>query len=61
MSVTTTADEKRGEAKDHVKKAYECLLTVLDIDTWGSSNYTDTYIDDMHEVALSLLKLHRKI
>lgn len=61
MSVTTTADEKRDEAKDHMKQAYECLLVALDEDTWGSTDYNDDYVDKLHEVAIKILKLKRKI
>lgn len=61
MSVTTTADESRDEAKAHLKNAYLCLLVVLNEDTWGHSEYTDSYIKEMNKVALKLVKLHKKI
>ena len=39
MSVQTTADDRRDEAKEHISKACTCLLEAVDPDTWGSSDF----------------------
>jgi hypothetical protein len=61
MSVETTADNKRDEAKEYIEKAYKSLLIVLDPDTWGNSEYEDEYLDDILNVATTLMKLRRKL
>ncbi len=61
MGVTTTADTKKEEAKEHLSDAYKALLTVLDENTWGHSDFNKDYIDTIHEVALEILKLKRKL
>lgn len=59
MSVTTTADEKLEEARENIAFAYKNILTVLDPDTWGSSDFNSNYIDDLHQVTLKLLEIKR--
>jgi len=59
MSVRTTADEKRDEAKYHINMAYECLLEVLDPDTWGHNEYDDKYFETIEKTLIKLLKLKR--
>ena len=61
MSVTTTADEKLRSAKDHLSQAYNDILIVLNEDTYGHDEYHADYLDKLHEIALSILKLKRTI
>lgn len=61
MSVTTTADEKIKEAKYKLAEAYKALLTVLDEDTWGHSDFKEEYMDIVQEVAFEILKWKRKL
>jgi hypothetical protein len=61
MSVTTTADEKIRNAKELISNAYKELLIVLDEETWGHNDFKEGYIDEVHEIAVELLKLKRKL
>jgi hypothetical protein len=61
MSVHTTADKAIDKAKSLLLEASQQLLAALDEKTWGSSEFGDDYINTMHEVALELLKLKRKL
>jgi hypothetical protein len=61
MSVQTTADEKRDEAKEYIKQAYKCLTEALDDDTWGAKDYRESYIETMEEALDSLRKMSRKL
>lgn len=61
MSVITTSDEKRDEAKEHISNALECLMVVLDKDTYGNSAYNSKYLNKIQDVAIKLNKLNRKI
>ena len=61
MSVTTTADEKIMKSKELISDAYKELLIVLDESTYGHDEYTEEYIQTVHEVAMELLKLKRKL
>ena len=61
MSVQTTADDRRDEAKEYIAKAYKCLLEAVDEDTWGSNDYNSEYIEKMEEALVSLRKLKRQL
>lgn len=61
MSVQTTADERIDEAKTHIKQAYKCITDALDKNTWGSSDYRESYIDIMEESLANLRKIARKL
>jgi hypothetical protein len=61
MGVYTTSDQKIQEAKDLIKGAYKLLLEASDEDTWGSSEFRDDYITTLHEVALELIKIKKKL
>jgi hypothetical protein len=61
MSVITTSDGKIEKAKELMSEAYKELLLVFLDETNNNSAYKDEYIDEIHEVALQLLKLKRKL
>ena len=61
MSVRTTADDRRDEAKEYIEKAYKCLLEVLDPETWGSEDFNKDYIATVEEALVSLIKLKRDL
>ena len=56
--MTTTADEKIVNAKDHIDEAYKELLIFLDK---GHDDYKEEYIDDVHKIMRKLLKINRKL
>lgn len=61
MSVTTTADEKLQETKDHLWNAYKSLMVVLDPNTWGHEDYKQEYIEKLHTLAMKMLELKKYI
>jgi hypothetical protein len=61
MSVQTTADERRYEAKQLIKQAYKCLTEALDPYTWGAKDYNESYIETMEDALVSLRKMARKL
>lgn len=61
MGITTSADEKRDEALDHLNKAYLCILEVINPDTFGGDEYSDDYIEEMERAAITLVGLKRKL
>lgn len=61
MSVTTTADERRRSALEHLEEAYKDILIFLNPDTWGNSEYSSEYKEEMHEVLTELNKLKSKL
>ncbi len=54
MGVTTTADEKLNEAREHLKQAQIKILEVLNPDTWGHNEFNAEYIFDLHKAAFEL-------
>lgn len=61
MSVQTTADDRRDEAKDHIEQAQKCLMSAIDIDTWGSDQFNKDYVAKMEEAILGLIKMKRDL
>jgi len=61
MSVRTSADEKRDEAKEHIKDALKCLTEVTDDETWGYEDYSDDYKDKLEESINLLRKIKRML
>lgn len=61
MSVTTTADKKINEAKVNLNNAYKALLVVLEEDTWGHDELTESYIEELFSVAGEILKIKKKL
>jgi hypothetical protein len=59
--MTTTADNKRDEAKEHLKQSLKCLKEVLDPDTWGHDQFKDSYMEDVEEVYMSILLSVKKL
>lgn len=59
MGVITTSDKKRDEAKEHINKAYKCILDILDEDTWGSNDYSEEYNAKLEETLITLIRLKR--
>ena len=60
MSVRTSADAKRDEAKEHIKDALKCLTEVTD-ETWGYEDYNDDYKDKLEESINLLRKIKRML
>jgi hypothetical protein len=61
MSVYTTADEKRDQAKELIKQAYKCLQEALEEDTWGFQDYSVEYNEKMEEALVVLRKLQKEL
>ncbi len=61
MSVTTTADLKRNEAKQKISEAIQCLHEFLDPGIWGHSDYDEEYIDKVMKIYTELRKLRREL
>lgn len=57
--MTTTADEKRVEAKEHIQKATEALKEFLHDDTWGRKEYSDEFIEKIENALLQLWQIGR--
>ena len=64
MSVTTTADTERDNAKDsmneaikHINSAKDSLTKALSRDTWGSDEYTSEYTGKMETAELELAEI----
>ena len=55
--VRTTADEVLDSARENTKSAYKDLLRFLDPDTYSTSDYTTTSIDDIQEALILLRKV----
>ncbi len=61
MSVTTTADEKLREARENLEVAYKNILSVLNPDTWGNSEYSSEYLEKLHNIASELFKIKKEL
>lgn len=61
MSVVTNADKALDEARENINQVYKNLLTVLDPDTWGHTDYNKAFIDKIQEAAIKVLELKRLI
>lgn len=68
MSVTTTSDEKRDNAKkninnaiDFLKLSLEDLKVATDIDTWGSSEYNDNFQNFLNDTQIEILQFILKL
>ena len=57
MSVRTAADEKIDEAKDHIQKAIECLSEVVINRCYGTSEYSEDYLNKLRKRFIGLLDL----
>lgn len=60
--VTTTADEKLAEAKEHLKKAYELVNEVLinhhTGNLWGASDYNRQWLKTSFDMLDNLIRFH---
>lgn len=61
MSVTTTADEKVREAKEHLERAEKLLYEATNPNTWGFSDYEKTYQEKLMKLQMKLRKWLTKI
>lgn len=59
--MTTTADEKRNEAREHIKQAYYFLQAACDPDTSGNDEYSKEYKATMEECLLKLIQIKRDL
>lgn len=61
MGVTTQADIRIQEAKDHLAGAYKALLIVMDEETYGHGDFKEEYLTTVSELAMEILKWKRKL
>ena len=61
IGVTTTADERLAEAKEHLNDAYKCLMEVCNPETWGHNDFKDEYLEKLFEVNIDILKIKNKL
>lgn len=61
MSVTTTADEKRDQAKQCVLDAAKALDEMIDPSTWGSDEFKKEYLIEMTKIAYELKLIYRRM
>ena len=61
MGVYTTADVKLESAKDHLQKAINDMVELINPDTWGHSEYSSDAMDRFIEASLELIKIRRKL
>ena len=63
MSIRTTSDEKREQARGKldeavklVKEAQELISEAVDRDTWGANDYNSEYTDTLMELEIELVQ-----
>lgn len=68
MSVRTTADDRRNEAKELIEKSIENLQeasmkiqSALDKETWGSDQWNSIYTTTLEESELQIAKIKLEI
>jgi len=61
MSVRTSADEKRDEAKDHIVDAIKRLTEIVNDEIWGYDDYNEEYKDKLDESISLLRKIKRML
>lgn len=61
MSVTTTFDERKQEAKDSLATAIRNLQECTNENTWGYSDMNDEYIDELIQIIAQLMLIKRKL
>lgn len=61
MSVQTTADQLKDNAKECIIKAIKDLSEALEYDTWGSQDFSEKYTETIEESILELHRIKRKL
>lgn len=61
MSTQTRFGELRDEVRDHLSKAYGCLIKCLDEDTYGHDQYSKEYIDELHKALAELREIRKRV
>ena len=61
MSVRTTAENKRDEAKEYVEKAYKLLIEATDPETWGSEDWNKGYRNKLEKSISRLRKVKNSL
>lgn len=57
MSVTTRADEKLDEVREHISNSISCLNEILDPNTWGSDEYKEIFKHTLNDVRHKLTQI----
>lgn len=57
----TTFEEKREDAKKHLAEAIDALFICTNPQTYGISDFKDSYVDELLLVLSELIRLKRKI
>lgn len=61
MSVSTAAEERIAEAKEHIEKAYASLHKASDPEGWGYSDLSFDKLQELHTIEIELLKIKSKL
>lgn len=61
MSVTTTADERLEEVREHLVKAQVALAEVLNPGTWGHDDFSNEALQRWSECFSEIIKLRTRI
>lgn len=68
MSVTTTADEIREQIQKRINYSVKILEDVnnklnimIDPETWGGSDWTDTFIENVNDDIFEIMKISIKL
>jgi predicted house-cleaning NTP pyrophosphatase (Maf/HAM1 superfamily) len=61
MTVRTTADEQIDKAKEHIQEALECLSEVIVAGCYGTSDYTQLYLEKLERQFVALLGIKRSL
>ena len=59
MSVRTKADELLTEVREEIKNSSDKLLVVLSSNTWGHDDFSDDFINAIHEAVLKLREVKK--
>lgn len=57
MSISTHADRKRDEAKDHIADAFRCLMSAAD----AKENWSMEYAENLEDAILLLRKVSKML
>ena len=61
MSVRTTADERRDEVIEHLRRAIETLSEIVIDQCWGWDQFNDEYQQKLQRSLNALLKIRRDL
>ena len=61
MSVTTTADEQKDSAIEHIKEAIKNLGEIIINQCWGHDDYSDDYSTGLKQSLIELITIRDRL